>query len=123
MLRFLLLVPIAQKISEGLENILFKGLAKNPEDRFPSAGSMLEALSKLMIEEGHRATNHDLAEYLQRVIEAYELKQNPSKASPKADRNLLPRTIIVASIEAAAPPRSVATPRQTIGDLLQSGCQ
>ena len=108
------------EISENLENILFKGLSKDPQNRFASAGSMLESLSKLMIEEGHRATNHDLAEYLQRVIEAYEQKQNPSKASPKADRNLLPRTIIVASIEAAAPPRSVATPRQTIGDLLQS---
>ncbi len=54
-------------ISEDLEGILLKALARNPAQRFSSAAEMLDAIANLMNREGHRATNHDIAQYLQIV--------------------------------------------------------
>jgi hypothetical protein len=54
-------------VSEELEALVLKALARKPEHRFDSAAHMLEALGLLMVREGHRATNHELAAFLESV--------------------------------------------------------
>ncbi|MDP6932625.1 MAG: serine/threonine-protein kinase, partial [Myxococcota bacterium] len=58
------------EISEDLEDIILKALSRNADDRYPTAGDMLEDLSALMVREGHRATNNDLAAFLTEVIDS-----------------------------------------------------
>ena len=70
--KFLRLGAYRPEVSEDLEGILFKGLAKNRKSRYATAGEMLEALSTLMVDEGHRATNNDLAAYLKIVVDAHQ---------------------------------------------------
>lgn len=55
------------QISEELEGIILRALERRPEQRYQSAAEMLDALGTLMIREGHRVTNHDLAAFLQEL--------------------------------------------------------
>ncbi len=55
------------QVSEELEAIVLKALARAPEHRYRNAGEMLEALGLLMVREGQRTTNNDLSQYLQQV--------------------------------------------------------
>ena len=47
---------VRPEISEDLEQLLYRSLARSRSGRFQSAAEMLDALSRLMVSEGHRAT-------------------------------------------------------------------
>ncbi len=83
------------EISEDLEDILLTALARRREDRFSSAAEFHEALNVLMVREGHRVGNADLASWMAGVLEA------ATTARPVP----------------APPPRSIAAPR-TSPDVL-----
>lgn len=56
-----------EDISADLERILLKALSRDPDHRFADAAAMLEELGLLMVREGHRVTNHDVAAFLASV--------------------------------------------------------
>lgn len=104
-------------ISEDLEGILLKALAARPQDRYLTAGQMLEDIGVLMVREGHRATNNDLAAFVRNVIES-----DRARAESKAKQNsssLDPSAVVVLSCEAFPPPRTLATPKQSLAALTQ----
>jgi len=103
------------EISEDLERLLLKALARRPEDRYQTAGQMHEALSAIMVREGYRVTNTDLANYLMQVIEAVQTQRGRKRT--RSGRAMPPSAVVVLSAEAAAPPRSVAAPRETLTTL------
>jgi hypothetical protein len=68
---------------------------------------MLDELSVLMVREGHRATNNDLAAYVKEVIE-HAGKKKQEAATPGVPAAT---SCVVLAAEAFPPPRSVARPR------------
>ena len=107
------------EISEELEGFLLKALARNRDDRFEDGQQMYAALTRLMVREGHRATNNDLAAFLKEVIEAAVAADRggaPPQRSPPG-RVLPPSAVVCMSVEAAPPPRSIAAPRSTLAAL------
>ena len=108
------------ELSEDLEALLLRALARRPRDRFQTAGEMLEALSSLMVREGHRATNHDLAAYLRGVLDAGTSTGGlDGTGSGVGSRTTPPTAVVVLSVEAAPPPRSIAATRSSLGDLTE----
>ncbi len=112
------------EISEDLEAFLLRTLSRHREDRFADAAEMLDALSTLVVREGHRATSNDLAHYLRQVIDAANAGSPGTTASaaepqraPKAARTVPPTPVVVLAMEASPPPRSIATPRATLAAL------
>ena len=107
------------EISEDLEGLLLKVLSRNRDDRFDDGYQMYDALLRLMVQEGHRATNNDLAAFLKEVIEsaaaAARGQEVPLRAS--AGRNHPPSAVVCMAVEAAPPPRSIAAPRMTLAAL------
>jgi len=102
------------EISEDLQAFVLKALSGRPEDRFPDASFMLEELGALMVREGHRATNHDLASYMREVIEQV------GRRGPSAARGpTLPQSIVVLAVEASPPPRSLAGPSAPLAAITQ----
>lgn len=107
------------EISEDLEGLLLKTLSRKADARYPSAAEMLEALSSLMVREGHRVTNNDVAAYLRQVIDTAgnTATSRPLPAAPsRANRST---AIVVLSTEAAPPPRSLSRPKKTLLQLTQ----
>ncbi|MCO4743414.1 MAG: serine/threonine protein kinase [Proteobacteria bacterium] len=104
------------EISEDLEAILLKSLARRRGDRFQSAGEMLEAIGSLMVREGHRATNNDLAIYVKDVIESAGRARADKRLT---DADAVPSAVAVLSAEANPPPRSLAAPRASLAVLTQ----
>lgn len=108
------------ELSEDLEWLLLKALARAPEDRFQSASEMIDDLSAVIVREGHRATNNDLAAYVRDASEAgqetRDASQIPQKP-PSSGRAVPPAVLVVLSVEAAPPPRALATPKTTLQDL------
>lgn len=114
--------PYRKEISEELEGFLLKTLSRHPNDRWADAQEMYEAISKIILSEGHRATNSDLAAYLRDVIEAANAAAAGAAASPKShlpQKNIAPSPVVVLAMEASPPPRSIASPRQSIPSLTQ----
>ena len=112
------------EISEQLEGLMLETLARRSQDRFQAAEQMLDALSMLMIREGHRATNNDLAAYMKDVIDSAAAAAKPGKGGAEArnrrpGRALQPSAVVVLSLEASPPPRSIASPRTTTAALIQ----
>jgi serine/threonine protein kinase len=108
------------EISEDLEDFLLRMLARRPDDRFRDAGAALERLSQLMVEEGFRVTNHELASYVKRVIEAQPLQEQDAQArAARPSRAVPPSAVVVLAVEAAPPPRSIAAPRSTLSAVTQ----
>lgn len=105
------------EITEELERLLLKALSRRPEDRYQTAGEMLDALSGIMVREGYRVTNTDLANYLMQVIEAVQTQKGRQRT--RTGRAMPPSAVVVLAAEASAPPRSVAAPRKTMGSLSQ----
>jgi serine/threonine protein kinase len=103
------------EISEDLEGILLKALAARPQDRYASAGAFLDDLSSVMVREGHRATNNDLAAYMKDVIESV----GQVRPEGKKEANLPPMSVVVLAVEASPPPRSIAAPRTSLETLTQ----
>ncbi len=110
------------EISEDLEAFLLRTLSRHREDRWADAAEMMDALSALVVREGHRATNNDLATYLREVIESANAAAAPAAAAAKgarAGRTVPPTPVVVLAMEASPPPRSIATPRATLAALGQ----
>ncbi|MEL6342795.1 MAG: serine/threonine-protein kinase [Myxococcota bacterium] len=107
------------EISEDLEGILLRALSRRPEDRFPVAAEMLDALSGLMVREGHRATNNDLASYLRQVIDAAAGGAPRKETQERPARPPRSSAVVVLSVEASPPPRSIAAPRTSLAHLSQ----
>ena len=110
------------EISEDLEAFLLRTLSRHREDRFVDAAEMGEALTMLIVREGHRATSNDLAAYLKEVIEAHNAASGPQPEAPKATRApraVPPTPVVVLAMEASPPPRSLATPRVSVAALVQ----
>jgi len=105
------------EISEDLEGILLTALAQRREDRYASAAQMLEDISTLMVREGHRATNNDLAVFVKDVIEA--AGRGGVRESRRDVDNAPPSAVVVLAAEASPPPRSLATPRASLAALTQ----
>ena len=100
------------EISEDLEAILLRALGSHPKKRYANAADMLEDISRLMVREGHRATNNDLAAFMRSVIESGHEQQ-------KRDVAVQPSAIVVLSVEAFPPPRSLSSPRASLPALTQ----
>lgn len=100
------------EISEELESLLLRALAREPAHRFQSAEQMLDVLAMVMVREGHRASNNELAAYLREVIETSG-RARPEVAPGEAG----PVKIAVLAIEAVPPPRTMAVARQDLDDL------
>jgi serine/threonine protein kinase len=109
------------EISEDLEAFLLRTLSRHREDRWADAADMIDALSALVVREGHRATNNDLSHYLREVIDsasAAVASEVPARA-PKGGHTIPPAPVVVLAMEATPPPRSIATPRATMAALSQ----
>jgi len=107
-------------LSEDLEWLLLKALARSPEDRFQSAAEMLDELQAVAVREGHRATNHELAAYVREATEASSDTRDASQVSPRPSaggRAIPPAVLVVLSVEAAPPPRALASPKIPLGEL------
>jgi serine/threonine protein kinase len=100
------------EVSEDLEAILLRALARRREDRYLRAGEMLEDMGALMVREGHRATNNDLAAFVRAMVETGGKPRATSKESK-------PTAVVVVSIEAFPPPRSLSTPKVSLAALGQ----
>ena len=104
------------EISEELEGFLLRALSRNRDDRFEDGQEMYAALTRIMVREGHRATNNDLAAYLKEVIEAAAAasRGQTSPIRSMSGRVVPPSAVVCMAVEAAAPPRSLASPRTTL---------
>ncbi len=98
------------EISSDLEGILLKALAARPERRYATAAAMLEDLGVLMVREGHRATNNDLADYVRTVVE-------DERRSERRTGQLEPSSVVVVACEAFPPPRTLTAPRRSLAQL------
>ncbi len=110
--------PYRKEISEELEGFLLKTLSRHPNDRWADAQEMYEAVSKLILSEGHRATNSDLAAYLRDVIESANAGAAavPGR-SGRSQKSAAAAPVVVLSMEASPPPRSIASPKQSLAAL------
>jgi hypothetical protein len=108
------------EISEDVEGFLLRTLSRYREDRFADAAEMMEALSGLIVREGHRATNNDLALFLREVVESGQPGAGAPAEAPRVARVMPPTPVVVVSMEAAPPPRSLATPRTSLAALAQA---
>ncbi len=111
------------ELSEDLEWLLLKALARGAEDRFQNAGEMLDELNTILVREGHRATSHELAAYVKEASEAGQDTRNGSQNAAKpavAGRAVPPAVLVVLSVEAAPPPRALATPKTTMVELARA---
>ncbi len=108
------------EISEDLEAFLLRTLSRHRDDRWTDAAEMMDALSQLIVREGHRATNNDLSTYLREVLDAANAAAQPDAGhAPRAGRSVPPTPVVVLAMEASPPPRSIATPRATLAALGQ----
>ena len=101
------------EISEDLEALLLRALTRRRADRYESAARMLDDLGILMVREGHRATNNDLAAYVKSVIET----AGKGTPQPRATGQAAPVSVVVLSAEASPPPRTLSTPKATLEAL------
>ena len=81
------------EVSEELEEIVLRSLGRLPEQRFANDGEMLDSLGLLMVREGHRVTNHDVADFLQSL--------GDPAAADRANVEAIHQTIVVLSAEAS----------------------
>jgi serine/threonine protein kinase len=109
------------EVSDELEAILLRSLARHRDDRFANAAEMLEALAAIAVREGHRATNNDLAAYMRLVIDsaAAAATSQPQARPRSSSRTVPPTPVVVLAMEASPPPRSIAAPRTTLATLVQ----
>jgi hypothetical protein len=105
------------ELSEDVESLLLKALQRRPEDRFPDAHAFLEALTRVVLREGHRATHSDLAAFVRAAAAAAEAAAK-GEAPVRLEDLAHPTTVVVLAAEAALPPRSIASPRRSAEELL-----
>jgi serine/threonine protein kinase len=100
-----------EDVSEDLEAIVLRMLAQKADDRYPDAGYALDDISGLMVREGHRATNSDLAVFVRDTVER-------PQARPEEDGHAAVGLVVLA-VEASPPPRSLSTPATSLAQLTQ----
>jgi serine/threonine protein kinase len=108
-------------LSEDLEAFLLKTLSRSRDDRWRDAAEMGDALSALIVREGHRATNNDLGSFVTQVLDAPAAPTglaDPGRAG-RPIKSVPPTPVVVMAMEASPPPRSIATPRVTLSALSQ----
>jgi hypothetical protein len=76
---------------------------------------VLEALSELMVAEGHRVSNHDLSEFVGSLLETP--KNRPTSGSPRRATST-PQGVIALALQAFEPPRTLAAPNYPIAKLM-----
>jgi hypothetical protein len=101
------------QISEELEGIVLRALSRKPSQRFESAAQMLDALGMLMVREGHRVTNNDLAAFLQAM-------GPEGSEAPIARVRSVPETLVVVAGEAVA--ADPARPQAEVDALVEGWC-
>lgn len=108
------------EISEDLEGWLLRALSRHREDRFADAADAIDGLTAIIVGEGHRATNNDLAAYLREVIESGGQAAAPAQAARpvRPGRAVAPTPVVVLAMEASPPPRSLASPRTSLQALV-----
>jgi len=96
-------------------------LDRRADERFRDAAGALERLSQLMVEEGFRVTNHELASHVKRVIDAQApaVAEDAAARPARSNRAAPPSAVVVLAVEAAPPPRSIAAPRSTLSAVTQ----
>jgi hypothetical protein len=99
------------QLSEELEALVLKALAREPEHRFTGAAEMLDAIGMLMVREGHRSTNHDLAQYLQAVGIA-------GNASQAGELQATVQSLVVLAAE-VMPYGTIPTAESTVDDIVE----
>jgi hypothetical protein len=110
------------QISEELEGVILKSLARQSSQRYQSAAEMLDAIGMLMVREGHRVTNNDLAAFLQAMG-----PEGEAAPPPKVKSNV--ETLVVAALEvgSGAHPMAVddiSQAAEAVGDeLVRQGAQ
>jgi hypothetical protein len=107
------------EISEDLEEFLLKTLSRHPEHRFRDAAEALDTLSRLMVQESFRVTNHELASFMKRVIDASSQSTQTIQRPIRMARASPPSAVVVLAVEAAPPPRSISAPRSTLAAVTQ----
>ncbi len=105
------------EISEDLEEFLLKTLSRLRDDRWANATEMYDALAQLIVREGHRATNNDLAGFLREVSEQLPTASPANRDTLAMRKPLAPTPIVVVAMEASPPPRSLASPRVSLASL------
>lgn len=110
------------EISEDLEWLLLKALARSPEERFQSAAELLDEISNLMVREGLLATNHDLSAFVRQVEEANAVRSATQSLLPEQPiaRVMPPSSVVVLVAEAAQPPRALSQPRGNLAELTRA---
>lgn len=93
------------EISQELESIVLRSLRARRSDRYQTAAEMLEAIGVLMVQEGHRATNNDLAAFVRAVVE-----QGGRSSQRAGEQEATPQAVVVLAAEAIPPPRSLGRP-------------
>jgi serine/threonine protein kinase len=104
------------EISEDLEAILLRALHQSPDDRYQSAAELLEEIGALMVREGHRATNNDLAAFVREIVESDQKNAEQRRAEGPVTQ---PTGVVVLATEAFPPPRSLSTPKTSLSALTQ----
>ena len=104
------------EISESLEKLLFKGLARFPKDRFQNAEEMLIALGEVISQEGLQSTNQNLSEFIKEVGIG---SGSPNVTLVAHKKTLPPSSVVILSAEAIHPPRNQNAPRAALSDLIQ----
>ena len=106
------------EVSDGLEKFLLKALSRRAEDRYASAAEMLDGLNTIMVREGFRVSNTDVASWLKNVVDAAATKRvvRQNSASP---RSMPPSSVVAVSLEAGIPPRNEGAPKSTLSALVR----
>lgn len=104
------------EISEELERLLYKGLARYPKDRFQTAEEMLIALGEVISKEGLQSTNQNLSEFIKEVGIG---GASPNVTLVAQKKTLPPSSVVILSAEAIHPPRHQNAPRAALSDLIQ----
>jgi Protein kinase domain len=100
------------EMSPDLEEILLRALAPRPTGRYETAGDMLDDLRGLMVREGHRASNNDLAAYVRAVLD-----NAPLEGERRASDSFETVGVVVVACEAVPLPRTLATHKASLSAL------
>lgn len=104
---------VRPEISPALEEFMLRALAPKASQRFESAQDMLDELGALMVREGHRATNNDLAAYVHAVLD-----MQPVGAERRPEDRTEATAVVVVACEAVVPlPRAMGAPRASLPAL------
>lgn len=107
---------IRADVSAELEAVILKMLQRKPSNRYSNAAEVLREISALMVKEGHRVTNRDLADFVNSVLESPEgTAASTSKRRPASE----PCGVVALALQAFSPPKTLSTPKLPVERLLE----